>query len=191
MLLVCSYFSNKQLPRYPKDFKLKKDEELCFFGLNMTINDVLKNNVHKPNQLFQSDSAPGHGAKEKDFVLICVLFWACYVSGNIVVDLNTSIDMLPCSIESILLFIACKKIYHDLHNFPLVIGTSIHVCHNKNKHIALEGDKDIFDNIFKPLANERPNDELDEKHGDPNLMFLDDNDIVPIVNQGPLKLFCK
>ncbi len=67
-----------------------------------------------------------------------------------------------------------------------MIGTSIQVCCNENKHVlALEGDKDIFDNILKPLANECPNDELDEKHGDPNPMFLDDNDIVPIVDQGP------
>jgi hypothetical protein len=102
------------------------------------------------------------------------------------VDLNTGIDMLPCLIDSIHLFIACKFIYHDLHKFPLVIGTSIQVCCNENKHVlALEGDKDIFDNILKPLANECPNDELDEKHGDPNPMFLDDNDIVPIVDQGP------
>jgi hypothetical protein len=52
MLLVCSYFLNKKLPRCPKDFKLKKDEELCFSGLDMTIDDVLKNNVHKHNQFF-------------------------------------------------------------------------------------------------------------------------------------------
>ncbi len=102
------------------------------------------------------------------------------------VDLNIGIDMLPCLIESILLFITCKFIYHDLHNFPLVIGTYIQVCRNENKHVlALEGDKDIFDNILKPLANECPNDELDEKHGDLNPIFFDDNEIVLIVDQGP------
>lgn len=83
------------------------------------------------------------------------------------VDLTTSIDMLPCLIEIILLFVACEFFYHDLHNFPLVIGTSIQTCRNQNKHVfAFEGDKDIFDNNLKPLANECPNDELDEKHGD-------------------------
>ncbi len=83
------------------------------------------------------------------------------------VDLTTSIDMLPCLIDIILLFVACDFFYHDLHNFPLVIRTSIQTCRNENKHVfALEGDKDIFDNNLKPLANECPNDELDEKHGD-------------------------
>ncbi len=48
-----------------------------------------------------------------------------------------------------------------------MIRTSIQTCRNENKHVfALEGDKDIFDNNLKPLANECPNDELDEKHGD-------------------------
>lgn len=145
----------------------------------MTTDDVLKNNVHRHNQLFWSDGAPWHGARDKDFVLICAFIWACYVSRDIVVDLTIGIDMLPCLIEIIFLFIACKFFYHYLHNFPLVIGTSIQACYNENTHvIALEEDKDIFDNIVNPLANDCPN----EKHGDPNPMFLDDNDTSLIVD---------
>jgi hypothetical protein len=49
-------------------------------------------------------------------------------------------------------------------------------CRIKNKHVcALEGDKYIFDNVFKPSTNERPNDGSNEQHGDLNPMFLDDN----------------
>jgi len=59
-------------------------------------------------------------------------------------------------------------------------------CHNENKHaLALEGDKDIFDNVLKPLVNECPNDGFDEQRGNPNPMFLDDNDIGLIEDQGP------
>jgi hypothetical protein len=102
MLLVRSYSSNKKLPREPKDFKFKKDEELSLSGLDVTIDDVLMNNVHKHNQLFCSDGAPWHGARNKDFILKHVFIWACCVSQNIVVDLTMSTSMLPCLIEIIL-----------------------------------------------------------------------------------------
>ncbi len=49
MLLVHSYSSNKKLSRQPKDFKFKKDEELSLSGLDITIDDVLMNNVHRHN----------------------------------------------------------------------------------------------------------------------------------------------
>jgi hypothetical protein len=62
-----------------------------------------------------------------------------------------------------------------------MIGTSIWACHNENKKVlALEGNKEIFDNIIKPLANgclnEAPNEQLDDQ----NHMFVDDDDISPI-----------
>jgi hypothetical protein len=41
--------------------------------------------------------------------------------------------------------------------------------HNENKHVlTLKGDNDIFDNVFKPLVNECPNDGFDEQPGNPN-----------------------
>jgi len=52
-------------------------------------------------------------------------------------------------------------------------GIGIHnTCHNENKHVlALEGDKDTFDNVLKPLVNECPNDGFDEQHGNPDPIF--------------------
>jgi hypothetical protein len=125
---LCVYTPQTKLLRQPKYFKLKKDDELSLFGLDVTIDDVLMNNVHKHNQFFWSDGVPWHGAKEKDFVLIHVFIWVCCVSGNIVVDLTMSTCMLPCLIEIILLIIACNFFNHYLHSFPLLIRTSIWAC---------------------------------------------------------------
>jgi len=45
--------------------------------------------------------------------------------------------------------------------------TSIWAYHNENKHVlTLEGDKEIFYNVFKPLAYDHPNEGLDGKHDD-------------------------
>jgi len=46
----------------------------------------------------------------------------------------------------------------------------------------LEGDKEIFDNIIKPLANERPpNETPNEQLNDQNHMFVDNDDIGSII----------
>jgi hypothetical protein len=59
-----------------------------------------------------------------------------------------------------------------------MIGTSIQAHCNENKQVlALEGNKKIFDNIIKPLANEHPNEAPNEQLDDQNYMFVDDDDI--------------
>jgi hypothetical protein len=45
----------------------------------------------------------------------------------------------------------------------------------------LEGDKENFDNIIRPLANEHPNEAPNEQHADQNHMFVDDDDIGLII----------
>jgi hypothetical protein len=38
------------------------------------------------------------------------------------------------------------------------------MTHNENKHVlALEGNKEIFDSVFKPLAYDHPNEGFDEQ----------------------------
>ncbi len=76
--------------------------------------------------------------------------------------------------------------------FYLTIGTSICVYWNENKHIlALEGKKEIFDTILKPLTNYHlhrgPIDSLDVQ----NHMLEDDEDMGPIIEHHHKDLFCK
>lgn len=61
-------------------------------------------------------------------------------------------------------------------------GTFIRAWHNENKKVlALEGNKEIFDNVIMPLANEHPNEAPNEQLDDQNHMFVDDDDIGLII----------
>lgn len=63
-----------------------------------------------------------------------------------------------------------------------MLGTSIRTCHNENKKVlALEGNKEFFDNVIMPLANEHLNEAPNEQLDDQNHMFVDDDDIGLII----------
>jgi 3-methyladenine DNA glycosylase Tag len=61
-------------------------------------------------------------------------------------------------------------------------GTFIRTCHNENKKVlALEGNKEIFDNFIMSLTNEHPNEAPNEQLDDQNHMLVDDDDIGLII----------
>ncbi len=58
----------------------------------------------------------------------------------------------------------------------------VFVTHNVNKHVfALKGNKEIFYNVFKPLAYDHPNEGFNDKKNDQEYMFDDDDDISSII----------
>lgn len=68
---------------------------------------------------------------------------------------NIALGMLPTSFGQFFSnFWLYKRLVYYLQGFFL--GTFIWTCHNENKDvIVLEGNKEMFDNIFKLLTNER------------------------------------
>jgi hypothetical protein len=66
-----------------------------------------------------------------------------------------------------------------------MVGISIRTCRNENKHVlALEGNKEIFDNLLKPLTYDCPNEAnkgFNDKDNDQDHMFDDDDDIGLII----------
>jgi hypothetical protein len=66
-----------------------------------------------------------------------------------------------------------------------LIGPSIHVCRALKRHLlALEGDKDVFDSVLKPLIIQSPL----SIGKDINFEDLDDS---LIVNRDAINLFCE
>jgi hypothetical protein len=63
---------------------LKEDEELSKYGLDVTTNDILMNNIHKDNQLCQHNGVPWCGAREKHFVFMSTFIQTCCVSRDVV-----------------------------------------------------------------------------------------------------------
>ncbi len=105
------------------------------------------------------------------------------------VDLTIALGMLPTSLGQFCSnFWLYKFLVHYLQGFFL--GTFIWTCHNENKDvIVLERNKEMFDNLFMLLANERFDGLIDEKHDDAAQMFVDEKDIGLVLKQGHKDVF--
>ncbi len=85
VLLVCSFFHEKLWSPIP--FKLHFDVDMANFRLDVTIDDVLINDINIETQTLCPNAIPWRGLREKDYTFLFSLIHACCVYGDFVVDL--------------------------------------------------------------------------------------------------------
>lgn len=128
---------------------MKEDEGLSKYGLDVTTYDILMNNIQKDNQLCQHNGVPWCGARENDFVFMSTFIQTCCVSRDVVVDLIANACMLA--------FLGYGYFWWNLQTCLFMVGISIYVFQNENKHILGCKQDILYILFFKNLKTTKKN----------------------------------
>jgi hypothetical protein len=67
---------------------LQFDVDVANFEIDVTIDDVLFNDIDIEIKNLHPNGIPWHGPREKGYIFLSILIWACCISNDIVVDLT-------------------------------------------------------------------------------------------------------
>ncbi len=105
LIFLLHSFPHEELPQSPIPFKLQFDVDMANFDINVSIDDVLFIDIDIETQNLHPNGIPWHGPKEKGYIFLSILIWACCISSDFVVDLTTGTCIIQLHFQDLLRFL--------------------------------------------------------------------------------------